>query len=111
MSFLLKEKILSRKNIVFLSKINCRCLNRSAGKHLEIKGKKFLGSLYLRDLSKAFVTVDHSILLDNVPNMVWEAKSKSYSSLILKIANKSFDIKENLPQLKKLSAEFLKDQN
>ena len=67
MSFLLKKKQISLQKTIWFpeQEINSRCLNRNAGKHPEFKGEKTLAHCSPVDLSKAFDTVDLSILQDN----------------------------------------------
>ena len=65
MSFLLKNEVLSRKQFGFLSKRSTvDALTEMLEKIQRFREMNVLAHCNLLDLSKAFVTVDHSILLD-----------------------------------------------
>ena len=101
MSFLLKNKVLTRKQSSFLSKRSTfNALTEILENNQRIRDKNV--PAHCLTSQKHLILLTTAYCLTNFLDMVWDAKSKSYSSLILKIANNSFDIKENLPKNKEI---------
>ena len=102
-SFLPKNKVLSRKKIGFLSKRSTvDALTEMLENIQRLKEKNVLAHCTLVDLSKAFDTVDHSILLDKCSKYGLSGKIEELHKSYLKVRNQFVRYKENSSSTKKI---------